>query len=570
LAAFECAILNISFEGIIFVGEMHLSWFRLRFIVVLLLFSIQCSGLVSALPVNSSAYNADDFFRYEFIVNEEGEAYVKITYVSSLEEGFSWVLVPKFSKWLNRTVQGRIYRWVTEDTERYTGSQLYFYTALNFSFTEGPFEMVIEYNFSLAAMVVETESTYGIFYSPQIGFKPRSEFEAIVVFPERFRAVKDEALAYGSSGSYRADSRLSNSSHIFFRNIPSNENILRIQIGFRAIDGKADPITVGSGIFEFNTVARYREYAQKILDLYNATYDTLIYIFNTTLDHVTIRFFIPDYYSLTSIGGYIPFTGGKLGDIYVNIMFTRYVEGYLEIVALHELTHHFLWKSGISPGSLLWFHEGMAQYVSIKVAEGIGYEGARMVKEDMEKNVENIVQALRGNFGFLMEWTPSKAPRELGTLYAAAYYVVSKLAEEYGELDYYARLFKLLRNKRVDDTPALCYYLSLAANESIFDKFNRWGFNLPDIYIYWPLIVEVENSIKRIDPNNILLQPFRRAAEIIYRAVISGERIVAERTELYLLAALFIARFTPLIALFTYSSIIFAALTAALKLKRVF
>lgn len=549
-----------------------------RAIVLLFLLNPYIAPHASLLHVGLKYSQGAEYLRYSFIIDEEGGALVRIMFHSSRASGSFWIFVPRFSEWLNYTTKGRVFRWTLEDPEKYTGSQYYFYKVLEFQFISdgSEFEIVVEYNFSLAAMVVETESTYGIFYSPQIGFKGGSEFEAAVIFPPKFRADLNEALAVGGS-LYRPDKALSNSSFVLFRGIPATENLLRIQIGFRAIDREPSSIILESGVFRFNTVKRYEPYAWKILNLYNLTYNMLINLFNTTLGQyspsgenkgVTIRFFVPDFNSLMSIGGYVPFSGRDLGDIYVNLMFTRYIEGYLEVIALHELIHHFLWKAGISPQNLLWFHEGMAQYVSLEVAGKLGYEGAKMIKDEIEDNIKNIVLTYN-SLSFLLDWTPTHAPRDLNTLYTAAYYVVNRLAAEYGGLDYYARFFKILSGKTLRDNVALCYYLSVAANESVADKLNSFGFNIPDLYAYWPLISEVEEAIKKIDSSNVFLKPFRDLANLIYRVGVSGERIFVEWRHFILLAALLTAYFAPLLALLAYSSLIFTALIILLKVKGV-
>jgi len=548
---------------------------RLHFstLVILLLISLAlCFNLITLISFSSP--NPDGFFRYEFIVDDDGFTLVRINYISDAEYGSSWVMVPKFSNWLNYTIRGRIYSWILGDPESYTGSQYFFYEILEFHFVsvERRFEMVIEYNFSTAAMIIEPN---GIFYSPQIGFKKGSGFEAAVTFPSTFKANLNEALALGSLGSYGPERHLSNSSFVIFRNIPPFENLLRIEIGFR-VNREPNIVDLESGVFRFSTVRRYESYAWRILNLYNATYDRFVNLFNVTLlpssdsRKITVRFFLPDFYSLMSIGGYVPFTGGSMGDIYINFVFTRYVEGYLEVIALHELVHHFLWKAGISPENLLWFHEGMAQYVSLEIADEIGYEGVNMIRQETESNIHNLKAAIGENFGFLKDWTLSSTPRDLNTLYTAAYYVVSRLAEDYGGLEYYAKFFRLMSGKTVEDNAALCYYLSLAANEPVADKLNAWGFNIPDLYTHMPLIKGIEEAVSAIDPYNPLLQPFRRLINTLYKGVLSGKRIIAGSMQLYFLFILILARFTPLIALLVYSSILFTVVMIVLKVKGVF
>lgn len=535
---------------------------RMRAIVlplVILLVAISFRGYAITQDITGpQAY--DGVYKYEFRVGVDGDAHVKITYTSDLKRGSSWVLVPKFIEWMNRTLHGKLIEWTIEETEKYTGSHYYFYQVLSFSFTSDSagFELVIEYDFPLAAIVIESESTHGVFYSPQISFKENNLLEAVVVFPERFKARVDEAVAIGKYGVYVAD-KSSNSSYVVFKGIPLNDNLLRIQIGFNSIHATVDTVTLRSGIFEFVTVARYETYARRIIDLYNKTYDTLTKIFNVTLDHVRARFFVPDPSTLLSIGGYVPFKGGSFGDIHINFMFTRYVGGYLEIIALHELIHHFMWKAGVSPERLLWFHEGAAQFISIEIAESMGYEGAKMAKEELDSAIRELNLSAKSDLGFLKDWTPYNAPRDTSILYVSAYYIVSELAKEYGGLEYYATFFRLIRGISLESNTMLCYYLSLAANRSIFNKFNSWGFNLPEIYDYWQLISEVREAIDRISPVNPFLQPFKKIAELLYLAALS-EEVPHESVEQLLSTALFIAKNAPRIALTVYSCILFTTI----------
>lgn len=524
-------------------------------LVILPFIGYATASMVIDPSLGSLRYNG--IFKYEFRVGVEGDAHVRITYSSSLRKGSSWVLVPRFISWVNRTLHGRILGWTLEEPEKYTGSHYYFYQVLVFSFVSdnAGFEIIIEYDFPLAAMVIEPESTHGIFYSPQIGFEENNLLEAAVAFPEKFKARVNETIAIGKHDLYRADEG-SNSSYIIFKNIPPGDNLLRIQIGFDSTCSAVETVTLKNGLFEFTTVARYEKQAEKIIDFYNATYDALANIFNVTLDHVKVRFFIPDFYTLMSIGGYIPFKGGKLGDIYINLVYTRYVEGYLEVVALHEIIHHFMWKAGVSPEKLLWFHEGIAQFISIEIAESMGRRGAGMIKEEINEAIRKLNLSTESNLKFLTEWTPYNMPRENVVLYVSAYYIISKLAKEYGGLEYYARFFTLIKGVNLESNTMLCYYLSLAANKSVFDEFNSWGFNLPEIYTHWPLILEVREAIDSISPVNPFLQPFKKIAELFYLTVVSGEAPQGIVRSL-LLAALFIARNASLIALVTYLCILF-------------
>ena len=236
-----------------------------------------------------------------------------------------------------------------------------FYEAFYFSFKSynGRFELNVKYNHSLAAMIVEPE---GIFFSPQIGFKRGCRVEMEVIMPRKFTINSGEALALGSRGMYRPSLIDRRENRLYFSDIPMEENLLRIEVSFKTEDHNVRS-KLKLGIFDFEVPRRYVRYALHILNLYNRTYAYLVDLFNVTLNRVHVRFFLPDFNSLLEMGGFVPFSSGRIGDIYLNVMYLRAVRGEIEVIALHELIHHFLWRAGISP-SLLWFHEGMAQYIS--------------------------------------------------------------------------------------------------------------------------------------------------------------------------------------------------------------
>jgi len=517
------------------------------------------SSLTSAQPVGS--------FKYEFIVDEDGSTIVDITYRSNRGTGDSWVFVPKFSEWTNRTVRGKVTEWSLCDTKNLTNIPFYFYEALCFSFKSdgSDFEMNIQFNLSTAAMIIEPD---GIFYSPQIGFKKGNLLTAEVRFPYGFNVNQDEAIAFGSSNSYQPSSTGSNSNYVLFDNFPETENLIRIEIGFKTSNEKPELLTFKSGIFTFETAPRYAEEAREILDLYNRTYRDFVNLFNITLEKAEVRFFLPDFKSLFSVGGYVPFSGERMGNIHINIIFTRYVAGYIEVIALHELVHHFLWKTGISPQNLLWFHEGMAQYVSIQVANGLGYEGSEMLKKELEEGVLQLKQRVGEDFGFLKDWSPSSSPQDLDIYYVASYYVVSRLAEPLGGLDYYARFFKVMKGATVDNNAALGYYLSIAANESVVTTLNRWGFRIPDLYMFSPFLGDIEEVLNEVNP---LFQPYKFLAEQLYKqSLANAEEGNVAKMQLYLVAAILIARSAPLLSLITISGVLFGAIMWALKKKGVF
>ena len=337
------------------------SYGRLRVLTFSLLASILIVNFGSPLISSSSVSNGT--VEYLFKIDRNGLTLVDITYHTFQREGLMWILVPKFSQWMNRTVKGVVTSWDLRDPYELAGFKNPFYDAFLFSFrsdNEG-FEIKIRYNHSLAAMIIEPD---GIFYSPQIGFQKGNRIKISVVLPKEFVLNRREAIAFGSRNVYYPSSIDREKNIILFSDIPEEENLLRVEIGFRIENKSFSPIKLRWGIFSFETPPRYREYAWKILEFYNETYDNLVDLFNVTLESANVKFFLPSFNSLLEIGGYVPFSPRKLGDIHLNILYTRTLEGQIEVIALHELVHHFLWRAGISPQGLLWFHEGMAQYIS--------------------------------------------------------------------------------------------------------------------------------------------------------------------------------------------------------------
>jgi hypothetical protein len=504
-------------------------------------------------------------FSYEFLVDKEGFTTVNITYTTAEPNGSSWVLVPKFSNWVNHTAEGSVTDWSLRNSDEFSNGTFYFYEVLFFSFkSDGQeFVMNIQFNFTTGAMIIEPD---GIFYSPQIGFKSGNGLKATVIFPSGFRVNANDALAFGNSDSYGPSSI--SSTRVVFDNIPSTENLIRIEIGFNTGNQKPKLVESTNGTFTFETVSRYAEYARSILNLYNRTYNSFVDLFNVTLKGANVQFYLPDFASLLSEGGYTPFTSNTIGDIYINFAFTRFPEGYIEVIALHELVHHFLWRAGISPQAMLWFHEGMAQYVSMEIADKMGYEGAEMMIKDMTTLVSQLKKEVGEDFGYLEGWSMTNQPQDPSPYYAAAYYIVSSLAENHGGLAYYASFFKLINGKSVTSDTALCYYLSLTSEESVAESLDRWGFNVPDLYVYAPLL---ENAKKIIDEVNPLDQPYKYLAELLYEQALSNARQDSiNQLQFYLTAAISVAKLAPLLTLITISGILFVAILLVLKSRGVF
>lgn len=526
----------------------------LRFLLTLFIAACLIVGSLSVKGATPTASSSSGSYSYQFDVNEDGYTQVQVNYTSS-GTGESWVFVPKFSEWTNVTLSGSVTGWELVETESVVDVSYYFYQAYKFSFTsDGSFMMRIQFDMSTGALIVEPR---GIFFSPQIGFKKGESAQAEVNLPSGYTIASDKALALGHKDNVYPPTSIS-SNYVRFN---LSENLIRLQVEFSTKNATPYLTTLTEDIFTFDAVERYKGYAEDVLSLYNNVYSNLTNLFNVTLQSVKAQFFIPDYDAFLSVGGYVPLetTGSivpfeSIGDIHINVFFVRAISGVLEVIATHELIHHFLFEAGISPSDLLWFHEGMAQYVSIEAVNSLGYEGALTEKERLEDAADQLVMATH-NFYFLQGWNPENPPLDIGTYYVAAYYVVSRLAEDYGGLDYYARFFQTLGGgTQITNNDELAYHLSLAANTTVVPTLRWWRFDVADLYISSALIEGARQAISEVNP---LFQPYKALAEYLYKqGLISLENNYTRSGNQLLTIAIYVAQLAPVLTLITWAAIL--------------
>jgi tetratricopeptide (TPR) repeat protein len=227
---------------------------------------------------------------------------------------------------------------------------------------------------------------------------------------------------------------------------------------------------------------------------------------------------------------------------------------------LHELVHHFLWRAGFSPDFFLWFHEGIAQFVSVETIISLGYPGGTIEKEWLEEGADWF-ERYGEDFEFLQGWKPTVQPVDVSTYYVASYYVVSRLAEKYkrqDKLDLYERFFKRIHGLKYEPydwnpTEWLAFYLSMAANASVDLTLKHWGFNIRLFYtaskISPDLIWKAEKAIDSLSP---VFQPYKLIAEFLYQqALLRLERGDIEGATQLLNIAISLANIAPLLTLLT-------------------
>jgi hypothetical protein len=521
----------------------------------LLLLLTVAASLMTSIPV-ATGMPGPNSYNYEFTVNEDGFTWVDITFESTDSTGSSWIIVPKYSPWTyDVTLPGEIRDPKIDGTQSYVDEDYYFYQVLEFSFvSSSTFQMKIQFNMTEGALIIEPR---GVFFSPLIGFHPDSigESKADIVFPNEY-SVKEELIASSSGISTYT---VVESNHVLF---DLQGNLERLQIEFET--AATEPIwkNLNQSVFNFKTAERYENYASGILTLFDTVCANFTEFFNVTLADVDVQFFIPDFDTLLSVGGFIPFTGQILGEININIFFVRAVNGTIQAIALHELIHHFLWKAGFSPDFFLWFHEGVSQFVSIETVDDLGYEGADIERDRLEQGASTYISQYGENFGFLEDWTPTRQPLDITRNYVISYYVVSKLAEEYGGLDFYKSFFEKIRGLEFEPNDWkpnewLAFYLSLAANASVDLELKQWGFDIRLLFngsqVSPDLIYEAE---KAIDELSLVFFPYNLVASFLYQqALLRLERGDVDGASQLFNMALSLANLAPLLTLITLVAI---------------
>jgi hypothetical protein len=538
-----------------------LATFMLLLVVVVFLFSGFSTMEVTASPSSS--------FYYRLMVDREGATTTVINFQSTDSTGASWVIVPKDWNSTPNVISGTIVQSSLVDTSQVVGTSQYFYQAYKFTYQASSitsiFNMTIQFTMDTGALIIEHR---GIFFSPLISFDyPSSSGTAEVLFDSSLTVNFNNVIAIWERYQPVYESGISEPTRVDAHRVVFDltEKLHRLQIEFRTgLPTEYTTLQSVNKVFTFDAVKKYSTYASNILNLYDRIYNDYTRLFNVTLTPpVDVQFFLPSFDELLSVGGFTPFTEAGAGRININIFFVRTVNGTIEVIAAHELVHHFLIKSELSPNDFLWFHEGMAQYVSVTLVEKLGFEGAQQEKQRLEQGASQLLELLDGpNFGLmdpfpLQDWSPSYSPPNVGNYYAASYYIVSRLAEMHGGLEYYERFFSVIHGEpQITDINRLANYLSLATstNASVALTLKLWGFRVVVSSEITEKIDDAQRAIAAVSP---VFQPYKSLAEFLYKqALLSLERGDIQGGTDLLQLAIIIADLAPLLTLFTLAAII--------------
>lgn len=406
-----------------------------------------------------------NYIEYFIRVNSEGSAIVEISYKNYEKNKSIWIAVPSeksLSKWIlenNTLIKAEIMPLIDETTN----STYYFYDNLTiFMPYAGDFK--IKYNFSMASIIYEPNA---YFVSPHIMFS-FNENALIKILLENFKDME-----YYYPRPYRKEKIDEKTLLLYFNFGSFSSRTTRIEI-YYTVFGEVNLERIKFNRFIGIAPLRYKEIMENTLFLYDEIYENLSKIFHTDLENISIRFFTPKL-GEASIQGYTPFNASSLGDIYLNIFYIRFIKGYFEQAAIHEVIHHFLWSIGISP-DILWFHEGAANFFSIYLIKKLKLEGAEMIEKDIIDKGKKLEY-----LGFIENWTPYNQPENMQDYYIASYMVFYYLNETYG-FEIFEKLFNNIneRKKVIKKTLDIVYILNEITGEDLSQRFLKWGFSLSE------------------------------------------------------------------------------------------
>lgn len=332
-----------------------------------------------------------------------------------------------------------------------------FYDNLTIKYSGSKLQVMLSYKYDHASLMIGDK---GFFMSPLLLHSEELSEIIDVNFsnlkisientnPKRYDKLSDNLFRFKSTDSGRV--------MIFFKSLE--------------IEGL---LTIKEGDLLFETPKRYEGLAREVLNYLDKVYEkNLTWLFNTKIPEIKFHFYLPQNIDELGIGGYTPYYGDQLGDIYINILYVRGVKGQLELISLHELVHRLAHKSGIDPYGLLWVHEGLAEYISVTLGLEQDLKAAEMRKRDLEHVASKL-----NNFGFLEDWKPSSKLVDTSKYYSAAYKVISYLGESYGGFRLYHDFFKALEGRKISSTKEFVQILSEVSGYNLTTKFINWGFKV--------------------------------------------------------------------------------------------
>ena len=399
--------------------------------------------------------------KLSYIINVfgSGNASVRIIF-SSLSKGIFSIYLPRYEHVTISIFNGTV-KWLENK------SMGYWYYLAKFKYFSYPGKRInvkFEYTFPWASLMVDDK---GWFMTPLIGTDNDIDVIVNVSIPNYYKDI-----FFVPSPVWEKNGRFE------FR-LKNTINGSRVTIYYFLKD-KINDISISETInkttITVHTPPYYELFARKIIDVMKKSAKDLEYVFAGLPERIDFKFFLPKDFPTTL--GYVMGedinVGGK-GPININLALIRFVEGYLETTVVHEYIHLALGRIGVEANNKLrWFHEGVAQYLSLLICQNIGINVT-----DIKMTLDKGAMRLAPPFGYLQEWTTG--PQQ-GMYYLASYKIVKELAVKYGDIEFF-RKFSLEAQKfgKIDTNEDLVKVISKATGQDQFSYFESLGFTLVKI-----------------------------------------------------------------------------------------
>ncbi|MEZ0346644.1 MAG: hypothetical protein ABWK01_08850 [Infirmifilum sp.] len=399
-------------------------------------------------------------------VDENGNATVKISFKVTGRSSMYFTL-PRFENYTICEAYGSYY--ITNSP-----SSAYFY--YNSSITLIPGEngtsiLSLCYNFPYASLLAGKQ---GWFMTPMLVASPPIPVEVFVRIPGLEKVSLESPTSTGiDKNGYRMYVVKPNSPSL----IPG-----RVVIEYTTII-PISPVNytrnIGNTSLIIESPPYYKKLSERVLEVSSRAYQNLTTLIGVSLPSIIFEFYLPK----QSLGGISTLgfimgedvnAGGK-GPIMLNLGLIRYAPGYLETTVIHEMVHAFLGKAGVEANDeTRWFHEGLAQYLSLNIAEGLGYNVSDLRAELLNAS-ESLYSYTGGNFSFIQHWPQD--PEMVGDAYLASFFIINNLTSTFGGKVYLEKVFTALKNYgKVTSNDDIVYVLSTAAGKNLAPLFRGWGF----------------------------------------------------------------------------------------------
>ncbi len=422
--------------------------------------------ILSAVLASSPARGQSNVQVKAFInVEESGNATVTLVFKSQGEASFSFTL-PKFEKY---TVCNSYGNFQVKDLPSYA----YFYynsTIVLAPGANGTSILYICYAFPYASLL---SGNQGWFMSPMLVSSPPVQIEVYVRIPNVEAIMLESPRAFG----------LDRNGYRVYLLTPGERQLIpgRVVIEYRTSkEVQAVNFTkIQLAKFTVESPVYYRSLSERILDIAAKAYERLQAISGVSMDYIHFKLYLPmERLGGISTLGYVmgeDINAGGRGPIMLNLALLRYAPGYLETTIIHEMVHSFLGGAGVEANDQTrWFHEGLAQYVSIVVAREMGINVSEYAGELHNASVA-LYKYVSGNFSFIQSW-PSD-PNLTSDAYLASFYIINNISSAFGGEEFIRSLFAATRSYgRVRTTNDIVTVVSMAAGRNLAPLFRAWGF----------------------------------------------------------------------------------------------